>query len=147
MGLFARMTMKIYEFNNAPDKPLVNLAYANGFLPLTYTRALKPLFADYRVVSIHARPMWDDCPPESLHHWSQFGDDLLDGLDTLTDKPVIGIGHSMGGLSTMYAAVKRPDRFSKIILLDPTFSQRIYHWLGGLMRAIGLGNRLPLVQG
>src|SRR5215467_9145840 len=98
--------MKIYEFNSAPGRPLVNLAYANGFLPQTYTRALQPLFADYRVVSIHARPMWGDCPPETFHHWSQFGDDLLEGLDSLTDQPVIGIGHSMGGLSTLYAAAK-----------------------------------------
>ena len=139
--------MKIYEFNNAPGKPLINLAYANGFLPQTYTRALKPLFADYRVVSIHARPMWDDCPPDSFHNWTQFGDDLLEGLDSLTDKPVIGIGHSMGGLATMYAAVKRPGRFSKIILLDPTFSPPPYLWIAGLIRAVGLGHRLPLVQG
>ena len=66
MGLSSRISMKIYEFNNAPDKPLVNLAYANGFLPQTYTRALKPLFADYRVVSIHARPI------EEFHFFSDF---------------------------------------------------------------------------
>lgn len=138
---------KTYEFNDASAKPLVNLAYANGFLPQTYTRALRGLFSDYHVVSIHARPMWDDCPTESLQSWSQLGDDLLSGLDSLTDKPVIGIGHSMGGVATMYAAAKRPGRFSKIILIDPVFPSRTYLWVLRALRTVGQAHRMPLATG
>ncbi|MEP7289488.1 MAG: alpha/beta hydrolase [Chloroflexota bacterium] len=112
--------MKHFEFNSALGKPLVNLAYANGFPPETYTRALQPLFERYHVVSIPARPLWGDCEPESLQSWSQLGDDLLAGLDEITDQPVVGIGHSVGGIATLYAAIKRPERFSRLILIDPT---------------------------
>ena len=142
--------MKTYEFNNVakvPGKPLVNLACANGFLPQTYTRALQPLLGDYRVVSIYARPMWEDCPPESLTVWSQLGDDLLTGLEPLTDQPAVGIGHSVGGIATLYAAIKRPERFSRLILFDPTLLPAYALRYVRVMRWLGRGDRLPLVQG
>ncbi len=140
--------MKIYEFNEGRGKLLVNLAYANGFLPQTYRRALQPLFDHYRVVSIHVRAMWENCPPESLKNWPQMGDDLLAGLDGLTDdRPVIGIGHSMGGVATLYAALKRPERFSHLILIDPTLMSPGVLWRMRLTRLLGMEARLPLVQG
>jgi pimeloyl-ACP methyl ester carboxylesterase len=139
--------MKFYEFNSAPGRPLVNLACANGFLPQVYVRALQPLFGEYHVVSLYARPMWDNCPPESLIAWPQLGDDLLAGLEPLTDQPAVGIGHSSGGIATLYAAIKRPERFSRLVLLDPTllppYALRYIH----LLRLLGRGDRLLLVQG
>ncbi|MCC7447229.1 MAG: alpha/beta hydrolase [Anaerolineae bacterium] len=139
--------MKIYEFNHAPGKPLVNLAYANGFLPQTYIRALQPLFADYRVVSTHNRAMWDTRLPESFRSWRELGDDLLSMLDTLTDQSVVGMGHSFGGVATLYAAIKRPERFSRLILIDPTMLPPRTLWLIRIMRWLGLEDRFPLVQG
>ncbi len=137
---------KYYEFPSNPKGTLVNVAYANGFMPQTYARALQLLFSDYRVLSLHARPLWDNCPPESLQSWHQFGDDLLQRLDELTDQPVIGIGHSVGAIATMYAAVAHPERFSHLILLDPTLLPRTYLWIVRLMRLLGREARLPLVQ-
>ena len=139
--------MKYYEFNNAPGKPLINLAYANGFPPQTYHEALKPLFDRYHVVALAERPLWGDCPPESIHAWQQFGDDLLDGLASLTDQPIIGIGHSFGGVATTYAAIKRPERFSRLVLIDPTFLPP--HWLlaAWLTRRLGIRLRQGLIDG
>ncbi len=139
--------MKIYEFNHAPGKPLVNLAYANGFLPQTYTRALQPLFDDYHVVSTQNRAMWDTRPPESLKSWRELGDDLLTLLDTLTDQPVIGIGHSFGGIATLYATIKCPERFSRLILIDPTLLPSRTLWMVRVARWLGWEDRFPLVQG
>lgn len=141
------MTAKVYEFNGAVSKPLVNLAYANGFLPQTYIPSLSPLFDQYRVISAHARPMWDDCPPESLKSWRQLGDDLLAILDTIADQPLIGIGHSVGSIATLYAFIKRPDRFRALILIDPTLllpSYLLALRIGRLFRQEG---RIPLVRG
>jgi pimeloyl-ACP methyl ester carboxylesterase len=138
---------RIHEFNEAPGRPLVNLAYANGFLPETYAFALQPLFAGYRVVSTHVRAMWGGCRPESLTHWSQLGDDLLDLLGSLADQPVVGIGHSFGGVATLYAALKRPERFSRLILIDPTLLPPRYLLPIRLVRLLGRDHQLPLVQG
>lgn len=133
--------------SNVPKAaPIINVACANGFMPQTYARALTPLFPNYRVLSLNMRPLWENCAPESLHSWRQFGDDLLNGLDQLTDQPVIGIGHSVGAIATLYAASARPERFSRLILLDPTLLPRVTLWGVRLLRLLGREARLPLVE-
>ena len=103
--------MKIFDFNPGSTKPLIHLAHANGFPPSTYQKALQPLLAHYHVISFTVRPMWGDTPPEWLKHWSQMADDLLEGLKGMGAQKVIGLGHSLGGVLTLYAAVKQPELF------------------------------------
>lgn len=144
------MAAPLYRFpSSAPTgAPLVNLAYANGFLPQTYTAALTPLFEHYQVVAAHARPMWQPPPaPETLHHWRQLSADLLAQLDPLASQPVIGIGHSVGAIATLYAAVARPDRFRCVVLIDPTLLSGRYLRGLWLMRLIGRDARMRLVSG
>ncbi len=139
--------MKLHEFNPATDRPLLHLAHANGFPPEVYARMLTPLFEHYRVISFCARPLWDSPPPpESLTEWSQLADDLLDSLKDLGASQVIGIGHSMGATATMYAAVKRPKLFHRLIYLDPVFLPPSRLWLLRTARLLGLEQRTPLVR-
>ena len=112
--------MKYFEFNPASTKPLIHIAHANGFLPPTYVESLKPLLDDYKIISFYPRPLWGDTQPDWLSNWSQMADDLIESLDGVKAKGIVGIGHSLGGVLTLYAAVKRPDLFSKVILIDPT---------------------------
>src|SRR5258707_12837018 len=141
----------LFGFNpeNARGKPLVNLAYANGFPPQIYRAALEPLFKDYHVISLHARPLWGDSAPapESLTSWEQLGDDLLAALDGFTDQPVIGIGHSVGGVATLFAAVKRPDRFSRLVLIEPTLLAPHLLWAMRLLESRGNRQRRGVVEG
>jgi pimeloyl-ACP methyl ester carboxylesterase len=139
--------MNHYTFNSAPGKPIINLSYANGFPPETYARALQPLFKDYQVQSIHLRPLQGDTEPESLKRWTQFGDDLLEGLDELTDQPVIGIGHSVGAVATMYAAIMHPERFSKLVLIEPTMLSPILLLMLQIVRMSGLNPRVGRIEG
>lgn len=138
-----------FAFNPASDAPaVINLACANGFTPQTYAPALAPLFDRYRVVSAPNRQLWPAAPPSALTNWQQLGDDLLAQLDAITDQPVIGIGHSVGGVATMYAAIKRPQRFSKLILIEPTMlSPQYILWILSAMRTMGIEGRVRIVQG
>ncbi len=93
--------------------------------------------------------MWQPpIPPESLHTWRQFGDDLLSQLETVRGgQRVIGIGHSVGAIATLYAASAQPDRFRAVILLDPVFlAPRLLRAIA-LLRLIGYEPRGGLVQG
>jgi pimeloyl-ACP methyl ester carboxylesterase len=140
----------MYEYPSATNAAasVINLAYANGFLPQTYTAALRPLFDQHRVVSLHMRPMWQPpIAPETLTHWRQLGADLLTQLDTLTPEPVLGIGHSVGAIATMYAAVTRPERFRALVLLDPTLLPRKHLRGLWLMRITGRTARVGMVAG
>jgi pimeloyl-ACP methyl ester carboxylesterase len=72
---------------------------------------------------------------------------LLEGLNRFPGQKVIGIGHSLGGVLTLYAAIKRPDLFSRLVLIDPTMLDpkllRKVRWL----KFFGMDARADLIQG
>jgi pimeloyl-ACP methyl ester carboxylesterase len=112
--------MKFVEFGG--DGPPVNFAHANGYPPGSYRRMLTPLTAEYRVEAICFRPLWqpfDERP--DLSGWRLLARDLVRHIEDRFEEPVRGIGHSMGGVATLFAAVERPDLFDSIVLLDPVF--------------------------
>lgn len=140
------MTIPFYEFGG--DGPLINLAVANGFPPQTYHPLLDPLTGHCRIVCALPRPLWPDPPPpESVTGWPDLADDLLRALDARGLADVIAVGHSMGGIFSLIAAAKEPERFRALVLLDPTALPP--YLLAGirLLRGLGQQERLPLVRG
>ena len=99
--------------------PLIHLAHANGLPPACYRRMAAPLLSSHRVIGLHQRPLWPDEPPEDFTDWHVLGDDLIRFLDQRGLSGVIGVGHSVGGIATMYAAIERPDLFRALILIEP----------------------------
>jgi len=128
--------------------PLMHLAVANGFPPQTYLPLLEPLFDRFRVVSVLPRALWPDPPePETLRNWESMGDDLLAGLRErgLTDG--VAIGHSMGGVASVFAVLAEPSRFRALVLLDPTFLPPHVANMMHFLKIVGQARRFPLVQG
>ena len=74
-------------------------------------------------------------------------DDLVQGLEGMGAKGIVGVGHSLGGVLTLYAAVKRPDLFSRVILIDPTMLSPKLLWQIRFMKIFGLEARKWLVKG
>ena len=74
-------------------------------------------------------------------------DDLLEGLKEMGAQKVIGIGHSLGGVLTLYAAVKQPELFSHLILIDPTMLSPKLLWQVRLAKIIGFEARSFLIKG
>jgi len=52
-------------------------------------------------------------------NWQVFGDDVVAFIEYLNMNSLIGTGHSMGGHSVLQAAINHPDRFSRLVLVDP----------------------------
>lgn len=83
---------------------------------------MAPLLPQYRIVGACHRPLWPGSRPEDTWNWELISDDLLRFLDQLgAVDNIIGIGHSMGAIATMYAAVKRPELFRCLVLMEPIF--------------------------
>lgn len=110
--------------------PLLHFSHPNGYTPACFRRFLAPFAEHYRVLAAHHRPLWYLTPgapeagrPEEVIHWDWdiFVDDLLRFLDEQGAGPVIGVGHSLGAVTTMLAARRRPERFRAIVLIDPVF--------------------------
>ena len=55
---------------------------------------------------------------------------------------VIGVGHSIGATVTLRAAIRQPERFRALILLDPAFFRPHFILLWNIIKKLGLGQRL-----
>jgi pimeloyl-ACP methyl ester carboxylesterase len=97
----------------------IHFAHANGFPPETYNSLIENLKPNHRVVSMNLRPLWPESDYRKFKNWATIGDDLIKFLDQEGLKNVVGMGHSFGGIATVIAASKRPDLFSKLVLIEP----------------------------
>ena len=136
----------LYEFGG--QGPVVHVALANGFPPLTYQPLVQPLTTEYRVVSLPPRGLWPGigAPPEEPDNWQQVAQDLLDGLREYQLHDVIAMGHSFGAVASMLAVLAEPSRFRALILLDPTLLPPHAMEMIKTMRDQGLMPRFPLVE-
>jgi len=130
------------------EGPLIHLAVANGFPPACYRPLIEGLAPVGHRVSVLPRPLWPDGEgPQRGVTWYTLAEDLIQAFDALGWRGVIGIGHSMGGVITMVAAVQRPDLFRAIVLMDPVLMDPKVLTLFRILRALGLGARLhPLAR-
>jgi pimeloyl-ACP methyl ester carboxylesterase len=65
------------------------------------------------------RPLWPGADAASIQDWEPFTCDLADFLDQQAHGSLIGAGHSMGAIATLRLALRQPERFSALILIDP----------------------------
>ena len=131
--------------------PLLLHAHANGYPPEAYRSFLAPFLEHYQTRALYLRPFWPGSEAISLSDWRTFRDDYLEilpsHLDEMGDDTLIGMGHSLGGMTTLMAAIERPERFRALVLIEPTLFPI---WVGFLMRLIAPFNGFryihPLVR-
>ena len=96
-------------------------AHANGFPSATYSKLFKLLEPGYRIHCLeqHAHdprfPVGDN--------WENLVDELIHHLRQL-DAPVWGIGHSLGGVLHYHAALREPELYRGVVLLDSPMLSR-----------------------
>lgn len=137
----------LHEFGGSG--PPLHIAVANGFPPATYAPFCQPLLAEYRAFSLPPRALWPGIgqPPSRPGTWVTLAEDLLAGLKAHAGGPVMGVGHSYGGVATLLAAVREPERFRKLVFLDPTIlPPRVMAEIADLRRR-GEPARSELVEG
>ena len=125
--------------------PLVFL-HANGYPPDCY----QPLFArlpEHRIFSMRQRPLWEGRSPEEIRDWKPLSDDLLRFIgERKLDMPV-AVGHSVGGIALLRAALRAPETFSAIILLDPVLFPPYFIRFYQAARLVNLAHKIhPLVS-
>ncbi len=122
--------------------------HANGYPPACYKPLLEKLATQYHTFGMLLRPLWPNSKPEEIKDWHPLSDDLLHFLDEQKRESVIGMGHSIGAIVTLRAALMEPSRFRALVLMDPVLFPRYYMLEWNLARTVGLGYRAhPLIQG
>ncbi len=126
--------------------PVLHFAHANGYPPGCYRAFLSLLGQQTQVWAIHHRPLWFDGDPWEMRSWRLLTDDLITFMDGHGLRDTLGVGHSMGGVATLYAALERPDLFRAVVLIDPVFLPAA--WLEQIKSDTTLNPyEMPLVAG
>lgn len=120
--------LSVLDFGD--DARFVDLifAHANGFNAMTCRSLLAPLSGSMRIWAPDLRGHGRTTLPtrmEGRRSWLDHRDDLIALLDSLDAPPVVLAGHSMGGTAAILAAAERPDRVSKLVLMDPVIWTRL----------------------
>jgi len=133
------------EYGNTNQR-LVFL-HANGYPPECYQPLFKKLSDDYRILAMRQRPLWPGSNPEELNTWQPLTDDFLNFLDEHQAEASIVVGHSVGGIVALRAALIHPERIRRLVLIDPVLFPPYIIWFWKVIRALGLGYQVhPLVR-
>lgn len=99
-------------------KPLIHFAHANGVPSKVYQKLFDLLKDEYDVIYVPLLGPDKRYPIDN--HWHSLTNQVIDSIVRQAHgRPVIGLGHSLGSVLTFQAALKRPELFSQVIMLDP----------------------------
>ena len=97
-------------------RELIHFAHGNGFPSPCYKQLFLSLTDkfDYTYIDMighnPAFPVTDN--------WQLLVDEVIASVSAQSTEPVIGIGHSLGGVLTFLAAIERPELFKAVVMLD-----------------------------
>jgi pimeloyl-ACP methyl ester carboxylesterase len=122
--------MEIPHFDFGGNGYPLHFLHANGYPPACYRELFELLRTDFHVFGMMLRPLWDETRPEDIDDWYSFSEDLRVFLSSYSTEPVIGVGHSIGAIVTLRAALKYPKRFRALVLFDPVLyvPHRLVEW-------------------
>jgi pimeloyl-ACP methyl ester carboxylesterase len=125
-------------FVSGPDtvtRPLIVFSHANGFPSGTYRKFFSFLEPG---VEIRAIDMYGHDPRFPVtDNWGNQVRELLAFIDTHCDRPVIGVGHSMGAMVTFMAAHRAAEKFRGVIMLDPPVINGLPAYLFQMVKWMG----------
>ena len=121
-------------------REMIHFAHGNGFPSPCYRQLLQQL-----------EKRFDCCYIDRVGHTSQFPvtenwqsliDEVIFSIQSQASQPVIAVGHSLGGVLSLLAAIEQPSLFKAVILLDSPLINRFKSSVVGFSKAVGMIDRL-----
>jgi Predicted hydrolases or acyltransferases (alpha/beta hydrolase superfamily) len=110
------------------SREIIHFAHANGFPAKTYSKLFSFLENDFEIGWLERHGHDPKFPVTD--NWKFLKEELREAIENRYDEPIIGIGHSLGGVLHFLVAVEKPELYRKIILLDaPVISRFSSHGL------------------
>jgi pimeloyl-ACP methyl ester carboxylesterase len=119
----------------------MHFLHANGYPPDCYQPLLSLLQPHYHLFGMTLRALWPNANMDEIQSWVPYSDDLQRFISDKENGPVIGVGHSIGGTVTLRAALREPDKFRALVLLDPVLFVPSFIAIWKLVYSLGLGKR------
>lgn len=104
---------------------VIQFSHANGFPALSYSylfSLLKPHETRYVDKFGHDKFRINES-------WDPMVDELIDHIETHYTEPVVALGHSMGGILSLFATDRRPELFRMVIVMDSPIFTNYYRLL------------------
>ena len=121
-------------------RDVLHFAHGNGFPSPCYKQLLEQL-----------QPRFDCCYIDRVGHTPQFPvnenwhglvNEVIDSIRTQASQPVVAVGHSLGGVLSLLAAIEQPALFKSVILLDSPLIGRFKSSIVRFSKALGMIDRL-----
>lgn len=122
------------------NKPIIHFSHANGFPAETYRKFFGFLQDDFDIGYINILAHNFDYPV--TQNWTKLVQELINYIEKTYNEPIIGMGHSFGGVLTFLAAVKRPELFRSIVMLDSFLPGRVRSTMVLLAKSFGFIDRV-----
>ncbi len=114
-------------------------AHANGFPSATYGKLFAALAPDYQVQHLLQHGHDPRFPVDD--NWLNLVDELLHHL-AQQPGPVWGVGHSLGGVLHLHAALRCPHYYRGVVMLDSPVLTRADQWLLRTAKRFGFIDRI-----
>ena len=119
----------------------IQFSHANGFPSKSYLCVFKYI-TDSSINYVNTFGL--DPKYKVTNNWQPMVDELIDSIEKFSTEPVVAIGHSLGGILTLFAAQKRPELFKALIFMDPPFFRFIKRKLLYYSDRTNLIDKLPV---
>jgi pimeloyl-ACP methyl ester carboxylesterase len=119
---------------------LIHFAHGNGFPALCYKQMLDCLHHNFDYCYID-RIGHDPAFPVS-ENWHNLVLEVIASVKRQADRPVIAVGHSLGGALSLLAAIEQPELFKAVVMLDSPLLGPLKSSMVRLAKALGVIDRL-----
>ncbi len=119
---------------------LIHFAHGNGFPGLCYRQLLDGLNQQFDYCYIDRIGHSDRFPV--TENWHDLVQEVIHSIESQAEQPVIGLGHSLGGVLSLLAAIERPELFRQVIMLDSPLLGPVKSSVIRLAKSMGFIDRI-----
>jgi pimeloyl-ACP methyl ester carboxylesterase len=121
-------------------KECIYFAHGNGFPSPCYRQLFSHLEKKYTINWIDMLGHNPEFPV--TENWHYLITELIDNIERVSSTPVIALGHSLGGVLSVIAAIERPDLIKQVVLIDSPLIGRFISGFVRLAKALGIIDRI-----
>jgi pimeloyl-ACP methyl ester carboxylesterase len=121
-------------------RELIHFAHGNGFPSLCYKQLLDRLAVRFDccyVDRIGHNPLYP-----MADNWDNLVAQVIASVRNQANQPVIALGHSLGGVLSLLAAIEEPNLFKAVIMLDSPLIGPFKSNMVRLAKALGVIDRI-----
>ena len=126
-------------------KDKIHFAHANSFPAQTYNELFSYLADDFEIDYLERHAHNPKFPVSE--GWHDLKEELREEIENrYGGEPVIGVGHSLGGILHFLVAVEKPEIYKAIVLLDAPIISRLSGAGLKFLRKTKLIEKFPLIR-